>query len=134
MYEPYDELVLMQLSQYDKKTLTSIESMIADDMANTDSVGSERQNCLKQDEASELVEWAEKVLGSKVKKVKVRNNENDRFGKLNHSDFSGCSYFIISLGKNLLELTGYKYTHFLEYIEQDECFILKSLHIKNALK
>ncbi|CAH8590241.1 TNF receptor-associated protein 1, mitochondrial, variant 2 [Schistosoma haematobium] len=71
LYEPYDELVLMQLSQYDKKTLTSIESMIADDMANTDSVGSERQNCLKQDEASELVEWAEKVLGSKVKKVKV---------------------------------------------------------------
>ncbi|CAH8520505.1 unnamed protein product [Schistosoma turkestanicum] len=71
LYEPYDELVLMQLSQYDKKALTSIESMIADDMSDTDSVGSERQNCLKPDEASKLVEWAEKTLGPKVKKVKV---------------------------------------------------------------
>ncbi|VDQ11173.1 unnamed protein product [Trichobilharzia regenti] len=72
LYEPYDELVLMQLNQYDKKTLTSVETMIADDLADTNSVGPERQNCLKQDEASELVEWAEKILGSKVKKVKVR--------------------------------------------------------------
>ncbi|KAH8871039.1 Heat shock protein 75 kDa, mitochondrial [Schistosoma japonicum] len=71
LYEPYDELVLMQLSQYDKKSLTSVESMIADDLADTDSVGPERQNCLKQYEASELVEWAEKILGPKVKKVKV---------------------------------------------------------------
>ncbi|CAH8854859.1 unnamed protein product [Trichobilharzia szidati] len=71
LYEPYDELVLMQLNQYDKKTLTSVETMIAEDLADTNSVGPERQNCLKQDEASELVEWAEKILGPKVKKVKI---------------------------------------------------------------
>ncbi|CAH8559440.1 unnamed protein product [Heterobilharzia americana] len=71
LYEAYDELVLMQLRQYDEKTLTSVETMIADDLTDTDSVGPERENCLKQDEATELVEWAEKVLGPKVKKVKV---------------------------------------------------------------
>ncbi|KAG5450727.1 TNF receptor-associated protein 1, mitochondrial [Clonorchis sinensis] len=71
LYEPYDELVLMQLGQYDKKSLRSIETTIAEDAADTDSVGPERPNCLTQDEASRLVSWAKNVLGLKVKNVKV---------------------------------------------------------------
>ena len=30
-YEPYDELVLMNLSQFDKKNLKSIENQLSDD-------------------------------------------------------------------------------------------------------
>ncbi|CAL8080167.1 unnamed protein product [Calicophoron daubneyi] len=71
LYEPYDELVLMQLGQYDRKNFRSVETLIAEDAADTDSVGPERPNCLTQDQASKLSSWAEKTLGSKVKKVKV---------------------------------------------------------------
>ncbi|TPP66623.1 Heat shock protein 75 mitochondrial [Fasciola gigantica] len=71
LYEPYDELVLMQLGQFDKKRLTSIETMVAEDAADTDSVGPERPNCLTQEQANRLVNWAQMHLGNKVKKVKV---------------------------------------------------------------
>ncbi|KAF8565208.1 hypothetical protein P879_04084 [Paragonimus westermani] len=71
LYEPYDELVLMQLAQYDQKNLRSVETMIAEDATDTDSVGPERPNCLTQAEASRLVDWAKTTLGTKVKSVKV---------------------------------------------------------------
>ena len=38
LYEPYDELVLMNLGQFDKKFLKSIENEIADDKEDTDTV------------------------------------------------------------------------------------------------
>lgn len=80
MYEPYDELVLMQLNQFDRKILTSVETMLADDLADTDSVGQERPNCLTQDEANNLIGWAQNVLGDKVKQVKVcRFGDNNNF-------------------------------------------------------
>ncbi|KAF6773922.1 hypothetical protein AHF37_06548 [Paragonimus kellicotti] len=71
LYEPYDELVLMQLAQYDHKNFRSVETMVAEDATDTDSVGPERPNCLTQAEASRLVDWAKTTLGTKVKSVKV---------------------------------------------------------------
>lgn len=38
LYEPYDELVLMNLGQFDKKFLKSIENEIAEDKEDTDTV------------------------------------------------------------------------------------------------
>ena len=38
LYEPYDELVLMNLAQFDKKNLRSIENELVDDKENTDTV------------------------------------------------------------------------------------------------
>ena len=38
LYEPYDELVLMNLGQFDKKFLKSIENEVADDQENTNTV------------------------------------------------------------------------------------------------
>ncbi len=37
-FEPYDELVLMNLAQFDKKNLKSIESELVDDKSDTDTV------------------------------------------------------------------------------------------------
>ena len=37
-YEPYDELVLMNLAQFDKKNFKSIESELVDDKSDTDTV------------------------------------------------------------------------------------------------
>ena len=38
LYEPYDELVLMNLAQYDKKNLRSIENELYEDKEDTDTV------------------------------------------------------------------------------------------------
>lgn len=38
LYEPYDELVLINLGQYDRKTMRSIENELYEDKENTDSV------------------------------------------------------------------------------------------------
>lgn len=73
LYEPYDELVLMQLGQYDKKSLQSLETLVAEDASDTDTVAAsdDRAGSITQEAATRLVEWAEKTLGSKIKKVKV---------------------------------------------------------------
>ncbi|CAH8552267.1 unnamed protein product [Dicrocoelium dendriticum] len=71
LYEPYDELVLMNLTQFDRKQLRSIENMVAEDASDTDSVGPQRPNCLTEEEATRLVNWAKTSLGEKVKNVKV---------------------------------------------------------------
>ena len=49
LYEPYDELVLMNLGQFDKKFLKSIENEVADDQENTNTVDEKGRlaiNCL----------------------------------------------------------------------------------------
>lgn len=38
LYEPYDELVLMNLGQFDRKNLKSIENELYEDKENTDTV------------------------------------------------------------------------------------------------
>ena len=38
LYEPYDELVLMNLGQFDKKNLKSVENELADDKEDTNTV------------------------------------------------------------------------------------------------
>ncbi|VUZ53090.1 unnamed protein product [Hymenolepis diminuta] len=71
LYEPYDELVLMNMGQYDRKNFCSLEKYLADDTSDTDTVEKSEGECLTQDQANKLSEWAEKILGQKVKKVKV---------------------------------------------------------------
>jgi len=48
LYEPYDELVLMNLAQYDRKNLRSIENELYEDKEDTDTVdstGEQMQKC-----------------------------------------------------------------------------------------
>ena len=59
-YEPYDELVLMQLQQFDKKNMTSVEK----EMQQTpEEVSSDSQD------AMDLSNWIQSQLGSKAAKV-----------------------------------------------------------------
>ncbi|KAK3592383.1 hypothetical protein CHS0354_026079 [Potamilus streckersoni] len=71
LYEPYDELVLMNLGQFDKKFLKSIENEMTDDKEDTNTVDEKDPASLKQGEADNLMSWLKDVLGNKVQKVKV---------------------------------------------------------------
>ena len=62
-YESYDELVLMQLQQFDQKRLTSVEKefrQTPEDAEKTDSKAS-----------MDLSNWIQAQLGTKVAKVKL---------------------------------------------------------------
>ena len=45
LYEPYDELVLMNLAQYDRKNLRSIENELYEDKEDTDTVDTTGEFC-----------------------------------------------------------------------------------------
>ncbi|VDI02843.1 TNF receptor-associated protein 1 [Mytilus galloprovincialis] len=70
-YEPYDELVLMQLGQFDKKYLKSIENEIQESKEDTDTVDEKDPESLSQTNADELMSWLGVVLTNKVQKIKV---------------------------------------------------------------
>ena len=63
-YEPYDELVLMQLQQFDNKKMTSVEK----EMRQT-------PEDIQKDskEAMDLANWIQAQLGTKAAKVKLTN-------------------------------------------------------------
>ncbi|KAL5112752.1 Heat shock protein 75 kDa mitochondrial [Taenia crassiceps] len=71
LYEPYDELVLINMGQYDRKNFCSIEKVLAEDISDSEAVEEIEGDCLSQDEVNALTKWAEETLESKVKKVKV---------------------------------------------------------------
>ncbi|ESP03655.1 hypothetical protein LOTGIDRAFT_237567 [Lottia gigantea] len=71
LYEPYDELVLMNLGQFDKKNLKSVENELADDKEDTNTVNENDKESLVQSEADSLIQWLETVLTNKVNKIKV---------------------------------------------------------------
>lgn len=70
-YEPYDELVLMQLGQFDKKYLKSIENEIQESKEDTDTVDEKDPESLSQTNADELMSWLGVILTNKVQKIKV---------------------------------------------------------------
>ncbi|VEL25670.1 unnamed protein product [Protopolystoma xenopodis] len=85
LYEAHDELVLMQLGEFAKKKLVSVENALAEDspestqLPNSDSetksnnIDDKENVFLTTQEAKDLAQWCEKVLGKRVKKVVVSN-------------------------------------------------------------
>lgn len=70
LYEPYDELVLMNLGQFYKKNLKSIENEITS-MDKDEEIDEGESGSLSRTEAKDLMDWISNVLMNKVSKVKV---------------------------------------------------------------
>ncbi|XP_076467679.1 heat shock protein 75 kDa, mitochondrial-like [Babylonia areolata] len=71
LYEAYDELVLMNLAQYDRKNLRSIENELYDDKEDTDTVDSSDTDSLSKEDADQLKDWVKGVLLNKVHNIKI---------------------------------------------------------------
>lgn len=71
LYESYDELVLMNLGQFEKKSLKSIENEMIDDKNTNNLIDESDENSLKQDDADRLMNWLKATLQNKVHKVKI---------------------------------------------------------------
>ncbi|KAJ8297867.1 hypothetical protein KUTeg_024398 [Tegillarca granosa] len=70
-FEPYDELVLMNLGQFNKKFLKSIENEIASEGKESEKVDDNDPDSLKQDDVDNLITWIKGILGNKAHKVKI---------------------------------------------------------------
>ncbi|GLH08793.1 Heat shock protein 83 [Gryllus bimaculatus] len=66
-YEPYDELVLMQLRQFNQFSLTSVEKEMRQDKESDDL----SSDSLSQSEVGSLMPWVKQVLAGKVHSVRV---------------------------------------------------------------
>ncbi|CAF1060165.1 unnamed protein product [Adineta steineri] len=71
VYESHDEVLLMQLAEFDKKKLKSVESELETDTKKDDTILEGDTRSLSQDEANTLKQWLLKQFGDKLKNVKI---------------------------------------------------------------
>jgi len=93
-YEPYDELVLMQLQQFDKKNMTSVEK----EMQQTpEEVSSDSQD------AMDLSNWIQSQLGSKAAKVKLTKRLESHPCLVSVQEMAAARHFVKTQGANFSE-------------------------------
>merc|ERR1719278_619599 len=98
-YEAYDELVLMQLQQFDKKTLTSVEK----EMRAKGEEVVESEDSLKLTEQTDLSDWVKVTLGQKVAKVKTTSKLESHPCVVTVEEMSAARHFIKTQGTNFTE-------------------------------
>ncbi|XP_052796760.1 heat shock protein 75 kDa, mitochondrial-like [Mya arenaria] len=73
LYESYDELVLMNLGQFDRKTLSGVENDLVDNVGDSNTVDEKDTTSLSQADADTLMNWLKSTLTNRVHKVKITN-------------------------------------------------------------
>jgi len=71
-YEQYDDLTMLQLGEFEKKSLKSLENAVQEDQTSSNLVDSSNPSSLSQSDAEALTGWLkDRVLGERVKDVKI---------------------------------------------------------------
>merc|ERR1719186_1681710 len=102
-YEPYDELVLMQLQQFDKKTVTSVEKEMR-------SVGEETvvtEDTLELKDQTDLTDWVKATLGPKAAKIKTTSKLESHPCVVTVEEMAAARHFIKTQGANFSEEQRY---------------------------
>merc|ERR1719435_510063 len=99
-YEPYDELVPMQLQQFDKKTVVSVEKEMRAGPAEEAVVTEET---LELKEQTELTDWVKVTLGPKAAKVKTTSKLELHPCVITVEEMAAARHFIKTQGANFSE-------------------------------
>jgi len=102
-YEPYDELVLMQLQQFDKKTVTSVEKEMR-------AVGEETvvtEDTLELKDQTDLTDWVKATLGPKAAKIKTTSKLESHPCVVTVEEMAAARHFIKTQGANFSEEQRY---------------------------
>ena len=102
-YEAYDELVLMQLQQFDKKSLTSVEK----EMRAVGEEVVESEDSLKLTEQTDLTDWIKVTLGQKAAKVKTTSKLESHPCVVTVEEMAAARHFIKTQGTNFTEEQRY---------------------------
>lgn len=70
-YEPYDELVLLQLQQFDRMNLISVEKAIRKDKSSDSTDEASPEGKLSKEDVKGLSDWIKSTLGGKCSAIKV---------------------------------------------------------------
>jgi len=102
-YESYDELVLMQMQEFDKKKLTSVEKEMRQDSDEiVDTEGS-----MPVGDQSELSDWMKLTLGQKVAKVRTTGKLETHPCAVTVEEMAAARHFIKTQGQNFSEEQRY---------------------------
>jgi len=102
-YEPYDELVLMQLQQFDKKNVTSVEKEMR-------AVGEEAvvtDDTLELKDQTDLTDWVKITLGQKAAKIKTTSKLESHPCVVTVEEMAAARHFIKTQGANFSEEQRY---------------------------
>jgi len=102
-YEPYDELVLMQLQQFDKKNVTSVEKEMR-------AVGEEtvvNDDTLELKDQTDLTDWVKITLGPKAAKIKTTSKLESHPCVVTVEEMAAARHFIKTQGANFSEEQRY---------------------------
>ena len=94
LFEPHDEIVVLQLAQYQKFNLSSIESEIEKDKLKDDIIIENDPRSLSNEQANELKTWLKKKFGNKVKNVKITTKLENHPVIVSCSDMGAIRHFI----------------------------------------
>jgi len=102
-YEPYDELVLMQLQQFDKKNVTSVEKEMR--AAGEETVVTDETLELK--DQTDLSDWVKITLGPKAAKIKTTSKLESHPCVVTVEEMAAARHFIKTQGANFSEEQRY---------------------------
>jgi len=102
-YEPYDELVLMQLQQFDKKNVTSVEKEMR--AAGEETVVTDETLELK--DQTDLTDWVKITLGQKAAKIKTTSKLESHPCVVTVEEMAAARHFIKTQGANFSEEQRY---------------------------
>ncbi|XP_064490190.1 heat shock protein 75 kDa, mitochondrial-like [Ornithodoros turicata] len=98
-FEPYDELVLVQLQQFNRKNVTSIEKEMRRDVEKTEKVS---------DEVTEVADWLKTELSPMVHKVKVTKRLQNHPCLVSVEEMAAARHFVKTTFQSFSEEQRYK--------------------------
>ncbi|XP_067000223.1 heat shock protein 75 kDa, mitochondrial [Anabrus simplex] len=105
-YEPYDELVLMQLRQFDSRMLTSVEKEMRQDKE-PDDLSDLGSDSLARSEVEELMSWVKQTLAGKVHTVRVTKRLDSHPCVVTVEEMGAARHFIRTQSHQLPEESRY---------------------------
>jgi len=105
-FESYDELVLMQLQQFNKLKIKSVEKEMREDTA-TDKDVSEEEGAMDSKAQDELSNWIQAQLGPKAARVKVTKKLESHPCVITVEEMAAARHFIKTQGASFTEEQRY---------------------------
>lgn len=106
-YEPYDELVLMQLSMFNSKNLVSVEKEMRQGTGGDDESANFVEGSLLKTQIDELIPWIKQKLAGKVANVKVTNKLDSHPCVVTVEEMAAARHFIRTQSHQLPEENRY---------------------------
>ncbi|KAF5287143.1 hypothetical protein FQR65_LT12329 [Abscondita terminalis] len=130
-YEPYDELVLMQLQQFSGYKLVSVEKDMRDDKAASD-LANLGEDSLKRSEINDLTKWMQDILKGKASAVNATSRLESHPCVVTVEEMAAARHFIKTQSHQISEDRRYALLQPQLEINPSHPIIKKLYKLKNS--